>query len=118
MFKRFKTAIFVAILDGLARLPFISLPFFGWILGWINYLLSPKTAKTMQENLRASHLFDDEKTFKKILHANIQANGMGLLETLHIWRKPYAQTLALVQQCSGWAAVEDAIKQQKGTTNI
>ena len=114
MFKRFKTAIFLAILNGLARLPFASLPFVGWFLGWLNYLLSPKTAKTMQENLRASHLFNDELTFKKILHANIQANGMGLLETLHIWRKPYAKSLALVQQCSGWAAVEDAIKQQKG----
>jgi Kdo2-lipid IVA lauroyltransferase/acyltransferase len=114
MFKQIKTFIFVSILKTFAHLPFAALPVFGWILGWLNYLLSKKTAQNLQTNLRASKLFNNEVEYKKILNANIQSNGIGLLETLHIWRKPYQKTLQLVQGCSGWDAVELALQQKKG----
>lgn len=98
----------------LACLPFATLPILGWILGRLSYYLSKKTAQNLQANLRASKLFNSEDEYQQILHANIQSNGVGLLETLHIWRKPYEKTLQLVQSCTGWNAVETAIAQKKG----
>lgn len=114
MLNKISSLFFISILKLLAHLPYASLPFLGWVLGWLNYCISKKTARNLQTNLRASQLFNNEAEFQKILRANIQANGIGLLETLHIWRKPYEKTLPLVQACSGWDAVELAIAQKKG----
>lgn len=114
MLNRIKFLFLISILKALAHLPFASLPFFGWVLGWLSYCLSKKTAQNLQTNLRASKLFNSEEEFQKILHANIQSNGLGLLETLHIWLKPYAKTLPLVRDCSGWQQVESALAACKG----
>lgn len=114
MFKRLKTQLILGLLKTLGHLPYATLPFFGWCLGWASYIFSPKTARLMREQLRASKLYTSETEFQTILHDNIQSTGMGLLETLHLWFKPYQASLNLVQKCSGWDAVETAIANNKG----
>lgn len=114
MLKLLKTKLLVSLLKTLGHLPYATLPTLGWCLGWAIYIFSPKTAQLMRGQLRDSKLYATEIEFKTILRANIQSNGIGLLETLHLWFKPYQASLNLVRQCSGWDAVEAAVAKNKG----
>ncbi|MBC7786654.1 MAG: lysophospholipid acyltransferase family protein [Methylophilaceae bacterium] len=114
MFKSTKTKLLVSLIKTLGHLPYMTLPILGWCLGWSIYIFSPKTAQLMREQLCASKLYSSNAEFQKILHANIQSNGVGLLETLHLWFKPYQVSLNLVRQCSGWDTVKAAVMGGKG----
>lgn len=114
MFQSLKKSLTFAILKLMAYVPYQFLPFLGWLLGWLTYLLSRKNADLIRDNLQNSRLCNSESEYKKVLNENIKATGFSLLESLHLWLKPHEKSLALVRQCTGWEHVETALKAGKG----
>lgn len=114
MFQSLKKNLTVAVLKPMAYIPYRLLPVLGWLLGWLTYLISRRNSKLVRDNLRNSQLCKTKEDYKKTLSENIQATGFGLLESLHLWLKPYDKSLALVRQCTGWEHVESALQAGKG----
>jgi KDO2-lipid IV(A) lauroyltransferase len=114
MFKALKYRILVAILKLFAHLPYKTLPYIGWLLGWTGFLFSKKNASRIRRHLHDSKVYASEDEYRKTLHANIQATGISPLESLHLWFKPYQKAVALVQECTGWEHVESSLKAGKG----
>jgi KDO2-lipid IV(A) lauroyltransferase len=101
-------------LKAFGRLPLPIVHALGILLGWVFYVLSPKHARIMQENLRLSSTCPDENTFRKTLHRNVGESGKALLETFAIWFRDDRQQLSLVRDCRGWEHIETALARGKG----
>lgn len=93
-------------------LPFIHT--LGSAIGWILYLGLPRDATRMQENLRASGLCPDERSFRQMLRRNVAEAGKGMLETFAIWFRSPKRALAWVRECHGWNHVEASLAHGKG----
>lgn len=96
-----------ALLRVLARLPLAWLHCIGAAMGWVIYRLSPRYARRLRDNLRASGVWSDEADYHRLLRASIREAGKGLLEIVKIWFAPPASVTALVA-CKSWAVVEQA----------
>lgn len=97
-----------------ARLPLSLIHRMGTLAGWGLYLGSPRTARRMRKNLRASGLCLGAEAFHRILHRNIAETGKGMVETFAIWFRPHAQVLQWVRECHGWEHVEAALASGRG----
>ena len=106
--------MFIRLLRLYARLPLPVLHWLGYLLGWVRYLSSARTAERTRVNLEASGLGADKSKFRRLLHANIAETGKALLETLAIWFRPYDDVLSWVRECKGWEYVERALSKNKG----
>lgn len=98
----------------IASLPLPVIHTFGVALGWLVYLVSPKTARMMRANIQASGVAVDAATQRRILRRNIGESGKALLETFAIWQRSDATVLAWLRQCDGWEHVEAALARGKG----
>ncbi len=104
----------IILFDVLARLPLPVLHWFGMLLGWATYLCSGRYAARLRENLRNAGLAHSEDEFRKLLRANVNEAGKGVLELPWVWRRPLEKVLAGVKQSHGWEHVEAARAQGKG----
>ncbi len=104
----------VILFDVLARLPLSVLHRIGALLGWVTYLSSGRYAARLRENLRHADVAHSEGEFRKLLRANVQEAGKGVMELPWVWRRPLEKVLTGVTQCEGWEHVEAAYAQGKG----
>ena len=86
----------------------------GVALGWVIYFCSPKSTKTMQENIKNSSLVSNDSDFKRLLHENIAETGKSIIETFAIWQKKEAELLVMIKQVHGWSMIKDALHLGKG----
>ena len=104
----------VILFDVLARLPLSVLHRIGMLFGWVTYLSSRRYAARLRENLHKAGLTHSEEEFRKLLHANVNEAGKGVLELPWVWRRPLEKVLTGVKQCHGWEHIEAAFAQGKG----
>ncbi|TCV85133.1 lysophospholipid acyltransferase family protein [Sulfurirhabdus autotrophica] len=98
----------------IALLPLWLIHAVGGAMGWVVFHLSGRYAERMQENLRLSRVFSDERNYKKLLKQVILETGKGILELLVVWLRPHDKVLDLVRECQGWSLVEAAQEKGKG----
>lgn len=101
------------LLQWCARMPLAGLHFFGAVLGWLVYGLSPTYARHCRENLRASGLCRDESVYRSTLHAVIAETGKSVTELCKVWFGSDAEIARLVT-CDDWDVVEAARRAGKG----
>jgi KDO2-lipid IV(A) lauroyltransferase len=104
----------IILFDVLARLPLSVLHRIGALLGWVTYLSSGRYAARLRENLRHAGVAHSEDEFRKLLRANVQEAGKGVMELPWVWRRPLESVLTGVKQCHGWEHIEAAREQGKG----
>lgn len=98
-----------------AKLPLRRLHSLGALLGWLVYLLSPRYAARLRENLEKSgvcHGADD--CLRDTLQQAVAEAGKGVIELLPVWLRTEQEVLRLVRHCHGWEHVEAALKRGKG----
>jgi KDO2-lipid IV(A) lauroyltransferase len=98
----------------LARLPLRWYHALGGWLGWMVYWSSQRYASRLRENLRASKVWTDEASYRRILRTAVAETGRQGLEILPLWFRPQAQVTPLVRACIGEQAVMDAYAQGRG----
>jgi KDO2-lipid IV(A) lauroyltransferase len=98
----------VILFDWLARLPLPLLHWLGGLFGWAVYLLSPRYAARLRENLARSGVADSADDEKRLRRTNIREAGKGVLELPWVWRRPLPQVIASIKASNGWAQVEAA----------
>jgi Kdo2-lipid IVA lauroyltransferase/acyltransferase len=91
-----------------ARLPLPLLHLFGAVLGWVVYLLSPRSRSMVRRNLEAAG-FGTARMRASV----ISETGKGLLEIPAVWLRPDG-AVDLVVEVSGWEHVETAAGARKG----
>ncbi len=106
--------LLLGLLSLIARLPLPLVHGLGVALGWLVYLVSPKTARMMRANIRASGIAADATTQRAILRRNIGESGKALLETFAVWQRDDNTVLSWIRQCDGWEHVEAALAKGKG----
>lgn len=104
----------IALLRLIARLPLGWYHALGAALGWIAYHASPRYAKRLRENLRASGVCADEMQFERILRANIRETGRQAIEFVPLWFRDQGRVAALVRGCAGEEAVMAALATGRG----
>lgn len=104
----------VTLFDLLAHLPLSILHRLGILLGWATYLSSGRYARRLRENLQHAGLGRSDSELRKLLHANIQEAGKGVMELPWVWQRPLAEIVASVKHCRGWEHVEAARAQGNG----
>ena len=103
----------VHILRILAYLPLWLLHLLGAAAGWLTYLLSPRYAARMRENLVASGVCSPAECGRLLRQAVTEA-GKGAVELIPVWLRQEQQVLRLVETCHGWEHVEAALLRGKG----
>jgi KDO2-lipid IV(A) lauroyltransferase len=103
-----------ALLRLVARLPLGWYHALGAALGWIGYHASPRYAKRLRENLRASGVCSDEGHFQRILRANIRETGKQAIEFIPLWFRDQDRAAALVRGCNGEETVKAALATGRG----
>ena len=96
-----------------ARMPLAGLHFFGAVLGWLVYMMSPTYARHCRENLLASGLCRDRLAYRRNLHAVIAETGKSVTELCKVWFGSDADIGRLVS-CADWGVVETAQRAGKG----
>jgi Kdo2-lipid IVA lauroyltransferase/acyltransferase len=104
----------VILFDVLAHLPLSVLHRLGMLLGWVVYWSSGRYAMRLRENLLEANLQPSEAEFRKLLRANVNEAGKGLMELPWVWRRPLAKVLSGIKQCHGWEHIEAARALGKG----
>jgi len=74
----------------------------------------PQSKRLIINNLKQSHLFNDELSLKQAVRLNIIESGKSILETFAIWQKSEQEVLTLIQQTQGWSDVDTAVQAGKG----
>lgn len=98
----------VWLFNQLARLPLPLLHRLGGICGWLVYLFSRRYAARLRENLRHALKFMrgadnfSEAGFQAALRANVNEAGKSVMELPWVWRRPLAEVVSSVKQCTGW----------------
>lgn len=109
---RFRIVHFI--LSALARLPLPVLHRLGILLGWLVYLVSPKYAGLLRNNLYACGIHQDKHASRALLHKNIGESGKAVVETLAIWLRDDQSLQGWIKGCSGWQHAENALAKGKG----
>ncbi|MCX7945962.1 MAG: lysophospholipid acyltransferase family protein [Hydrogenophilus sp.] len=81
----------------------------GALLGWLTWILSRKTRRTLSETLTLAGYRDPALKRQAIAAAGTQA-----IEALWIWVQPLAEVLRTIQRVHGWEAVEAARREGFG----
>lgn len=92
----------------LGRLPLPVLHRLGALVGRLAYLLSPRFAARMSDNLAASGLADDPLVFEHLCHACVRETGKGLFELASIWFRPAEVAVGTIVEAHGWQHAEAA----------
>lgn len=98
----------------IANMPLRLIHFIGAILGWAVYLVSPRYAARMRDNLAASGLCADPAACKVLLHRAIVEAGKGVAELPVVWGRSLEQAVSLVRQCRGWQHAEATLAAGRG----
>lgn len=106
--------LFKTIFRLLSGLPLRWLHGLGTLLGQITFASSRQYAARTRENLRQSHLAEDEAHFATLLKQTVAEAGKSIVELPWIWGRPLEQVCATVRNCQGWEHVEAARARGKG----
>lgn len=106
--------LFNTIFRLLSGLPLSWLHSLGVLLGRITYASSRSYAARIRENLRQSHLAEDEARYATLINQTVAEAGKGMIELPWIWGRPYELVCATVRNCQGWEYVEAARARGKG----
>jgi Kdo2-lipid IVA lauroyltransferase/acyltransferase len=98
----------------LAILPLSFLQAAGGAIGWLVYLSSPKYAARLRENLLQSGLWADERSYERVLKANVREAGKAAAELIAVWFRPQQESASWVKSVRGWEAVEAARRAGRG----
>lgn len=104
----------ILVLKLLARLPLRFWHSLGALMGSLTFWRNRRYADRLTSNLRQSGLAADDAALKRLVAQSAREIGKGAAETVPIWFRPYADVLQLVQGCTGWEHVEQALAQGKG----
>ncbi|WP_028535431.1 lysophospholipid acyltransferase family protein [Paludibacterium yongneupense] len=102
------------ILTLLARLPLPLLQGLGSLLGRLTYVLSPRFATRLKDNLETSKICLDYRLFRALVKQSAGETGKGALELAIAWCRSPADIAGMVRRCEGWEHVEAAIAQGHG----
>jgi len=86
----------------------------GALLGRAIFKLSKQYALLTEENLRQSHLANDEEDYEILLRQTNEEAGKGIMELPWVWGRPFKEVCSKVQSCEGWDLVESAHARGKG----
>jgi Kdo2-lipid IVA lauroyltransferase/acyltransferase len=106
--------LFKTIFRLLSGLPLRWLHGLGALLGRITFASSGQYAARTRENLRQSHLAEDEAHYATLLKQTVAEAGKSIVELPWIWGRPLEQVCATVRSCQGWDHVEAAHARGKG----
>lgn len=98
----------------LGRLPLPLVHALGVVGGWVVYLVSPRYARRLHENIRFSGLAPDARAARRLTFLNIAEAGKAALELFVVWFRPYPAVMRLVRRVEGWGHVEAALAQGRG----
>lgn len=101
----------------LKPLAFLGLPaihFLGKTLGYLMFLIMPKSRQLVLTNLAQSGLYANTPHINEIAKLNFIESGKTLVESLALWGKQDAEILSWIKSCRNWQHVEDAINNKKG----
>lgn len=108
----------MVLLKGLLRLlAFLPLPIshgLGALLGRAVFLLSPRYARRMTDNLAASGLCGDGRACAGLLRRAAAEAGKSAAELPAVWLRSQGRALRLLRECRGWEHVEAALAQGRG----
>lgn len=104
----------IGLLRLLASVPLSWIHAAGSFLGWATYLLSPRYAARLRENLLQSRLWRDERHFQRILRDNIAQAGRAMLELVPVWFLPRDRATALALPDDTGTLIATAIARGKG----
>lgn len=108
----------MVLLKGLLRLlAFLPLPIshgLGALLGRAVFLLSPRYARRMADNLAASGLCGDGRACSRLLRGAAAEAGKSAAELPAVWLRSQGRALRLLRECRGWEHVEAALAQGRG----
>lgn len=90
----------------LALLPLRWMHAIGSLVGWCVYLVTPKYARRMSENLATSGIAKDGAEFRRLLHTCIRQSGKGLTELPAVWFRNDDAAAQLIIECRGWEEIE------------
>ena len=90
----------------IALLPLRWMHAFGSLVGWCVYLVTPRYARRMRENLATSGIAKDSAEFRSLLHTCIRHGGKGLTELPAVWFRSDDAAARLVVECRGWDEIE------------
>lgn len=108
------TFLFKTIFRLLSGLPLRWLHGLGKLLGHFTFANSGQYAARTRENLRQSHLAEDEARYATLLKQTVAEAGKSIVELPWIWGRPLAQVCAAVRNCQGWEHVAAASARGKG----
>ena len=106
--------IFNTVFRLLSGLPLGWLHGLGALLGRVTFASSKQYAERTRENLRQSHLAEDETRYAALLRQTVAEAGKSVVELPWIWGRPLEQVCAMVRNCQGWEYVETARTRGKG----
>jgi KDO2-lipid IV(A) lauroyltransferase len=86
----------------------------GQCIGIAFYYTMPAYKKNIRENILQSGLIKKGENIELFIKSNLSELGKFYAESLAIWKKENESTLAWVQACENWPAVEKALKRKKG----
>ena len=78
----------------------------GSLVGWCVYLITPKYARRMRENLAISGIARDSAEFHRLLHTCIRESGKALTELPAVWFRSDDAAAQLIAECRGWEEIE------------
>src|SRR5690606_11649409 len=102
------------LLRPLAWLPLRWLHALGAGIGWLVYLLSPRYAARVDQNLRQSGLFAEEASYRRARRRAIAEAGKTTLEVLAIWLGPPGRVMGYFRQVDNFHLIEQARASGRG----
>ncbi len=83
-------------------------------LGYIMFLLMPKSKQLIRNHLIQSKLFTDKTNLDEAIKLTILESGKSIVESLALWQKKESEILSWVKSCKNWHLVDEAIAKNKG----
>ncbi len=96
------------LLRALAQLPLRWLHGLGAMAGWLVYLISPRYARRLSENLEASAVARDPADLARMRRRVVAELGKGAFELAAVWFRPPERADALMRAVHGWELVDAA----------
>ncbi|MGN2393033.1 lysophospholipid acyltransferase family protein [Pelomicrobium sp. G1] len=97
-----------------AYLPLSWLHAIGGVLGRGVYLSSPRYARRLRENLKASGVCPEPRGYRRLLRRTVAETGKAVAELPKVWFGDPRRADALVRECRGWEHVEAALAAKRG----
>jgi KDO2-lipid IV(A) lauroyltransferase len=97
-----------------AQLPYALLLRIGWLIGTVTYLVAPKRRRNAARQLRLCFPELGRFALRRLLLANAQSYGVGVLERLIGWWWPIRRTERLVNVVDGREHLQQAQRAGRG----